>query len=189
MQQLSGQDASFVYLETPHTPMHIGSVGIYDPVDRARRVRAVQGYSGLHRAAPARRAQLSPAAGARAVRRRPSLLDRGSRVRHRIPRPPHRSAQARRLAATMHPGRAAPRAPDRPDQAAMGIHRGRGARQYRRPAARLLRAGLQGPSRRDRRHVRRRDVGRGPRPRRQHEADPTSPTTGSPTTCRASPIC
>ena len=31
MQQLSGQDASFVYMETPHTPMHIGSVGIYDP--------------------------------------------------------------------------------------------------------------------------------------------------------------
>jgi WS/DGAT/MGAT family acyltransferase len=31
MQQLSSQDASFVYLETPHTPMHIGSVGIYDP--------------------------------------------------------------------------------------------------------------------------------------------------------------
>lgn len=31
MPQLSGQDASFVYLETPHTPMHIGSVGIYDP--------------------------------------------------------------------------------------------------------------------------------------------------------------
>jgi WS/DGAT/MGAT family acyltransferase len=31
MEQLSAQDASFVYLETPHTPMHIGSVGIYDP--------------------------------------------------------------------------------------------------------------------------------------------------------------
>ena len=31
MQQLSAQDASFIYLETPHTPMHIGSVGIYDP--------------------------------------------------------------------------------------------------------------------------------------------------------------
>ncbi|WEK02372.1 MAG: wax ester/triacylglycerol synthase family O-acyltransferase [Candidatus Sphingomonas phytovorans] len=31
MLQLSGQDASFVYLETPHTPMHIGSVAIYDP--------------------------------------------------------------------------------------------------------------------------------------------------------------
>ncbi len=31
MHQLSGQDASFVYMETPSTPMHIGSVGIYDP--------------------------------------------------------------------------------------------------------------------------------------------------------------
>jgi diacylglycerol O-acyltransferase / wax synthase len=31
MQQLSGQDASFVYMETANTPMHIGSVGIYDP--------------------------------------------------------------------------------------------------------------------------------------------------------------
>lgn len=31
MQQLSGQDASFVYLETAATPMHIGSVAIYDP--------------------------------------------------------------------------------------------------------------------------------------------------------------
>jgi diacylglycerol O-acyltransferase / wax synthase len=31
MEQLSGQDASFVYLDTPSTPMHIGSVGIYDP--------------------------------------------------------------------------------------------------------------------------------------------------------------
>jgi diacylglycerol O-acyltransferase / wax synthase len=31
VEQLSGQDASFVYLETPTTPMHIGSVGIYDP--------------------------------------------------------------------------------------------------------------------------------------------------------------
>ena len=31
MEQLSGQDASFVYMETPNTPMHIGSVGIYDP--------------------------------------------------------------------------------------------------------------------------------------------------------------
>jgi diacylglycerol O-acyltransferase / wax synthase len=31
MEQLSGQDASFVYFDTPTTPMHIGSVGIYDP--------------------------------------------------------------------------------------------------------------------------------------------------------------
>lgn len=31
MQQLSGQDASFVYFETPNTPMQIGSLAIYDP--------------------------------------------------------------------------------------------------------------------------------------------------------------
>ena len=30
MQQLSGQDASFLYFETPTTPMHIGSIMIYD---------------------------------------------------------------------------------------------------------------------------------------------------------------
>jgi diacylglycerol O-acyltransferase / wax synthase len=31
MQQLSGMDASFVYLETPNSPMHVASVSIYDP--------------------------------------------------------------------------------------------------------------------------------------------------------------
>lgn len=31
MQQLSGMDASFVYLETPMSPMHVASVSIYDP--------------------------------------------------------------------------------------------------------------------------------------------------------------
>ena len=31
MQQLSAQDASFVYMESAHAPMHIGSVMIYDP--------------------------------------------------------------------------------------------------------------------------------------------------------------
>lgn len=31
MEQLSGMDATFMYLDTPTTPMHIGSVNIYDP--------------------------------------------------------------------------------------------------------------------------------------------------------------
>ena len=31
MQQLSGQDASFLYMETPNAPMHIGGFSIYDP--------------------------------------------------------------------------------------------------------------------------------------------------------------
>ncbi len=31
MEQLTGMDASFLYFETPHAPMHIGSFTIYDP--------------------------------------------------------------------------------------------------------------------------------------------------------------
>ena len=30
MEQLSGQDASFLYLESPRMPMHIGSINVYD---------------------------------------------------------------------------------------------------------------------------------------------------------------
>ena len=30
LKQLSPQDASFIYLETPATPMHIGSLALYD---------------------------------------------------------------------------------------------------------------------------------------------------------------
>ena len=31
MQQVSGLDATFLFLETQNAPMHIGSVGIFDP--------------------------------------------------------------------------------------------------------------------------------------------------------------
>ena len=31
MEQLTGQDASFLYAETARTPMHIGALAIYDP--------------------------------------------------------------------------------------------------------------------------------------------------------------
>lgn len=31
MEQLSGMDSAFLYLETPRTPMHIGGIAIYDP--------------------------------------------------------------------------------------------------------------------------------------------------------------
>ena len=30
MQQLSGQDASFLYFETPNTHMHVASLALYD---------------------------------------------------------------------------------------------------------------------------------------------------------------
>ena len=33
MEQLTGQDASFVYTETPRSPMHIGGIAIYDPLE------------------------------------------------------------------------------------------------------------------------------------------------------------
>ena len=36
MEQLSAQDASFIYLESPATPMHVGSISIYDGVDADR---------------------------------------------------------------------------------------------------------------------------------------------------------
>lgn len=36
MQQLTGMDASFVYMETPNSPMHIGSLAIYDPSTSAK---------------------------------------------------------------------------------------------------------------------------------------------------------
>ena len=39
MQQLSGLDSSFVYMETGTTPMHIGSLAIYD--------QSTAAYSGL----------------------------------------------------------------------------------------------------------------------------------------------
>ena len=31
MEQMSGMDASFLYGETPNSPMHIGGLMIYDP--------------------------------------------------------------------------------------------------------------------------------------------------------------
>ena len=39
MQQLSGQDASFLYFEMPNAPMHIGSFSIYDPSTTGREVQ------------------------------------------------------------------------------------------------------------------------------------------------------
>ena len=114
MRQLSGLDASFVYLEAPRAPMHIGSIAIYDPIDGAGRRRHVQGDPRAHHVADAARAVVPREAAARPARPRPPVLGRRSRLRPRVPRPPHRPAQARRLAPAVHPGRppARPRALD-----------------------------------------------------------------------------
>lgn len=44
MQQLTGQDASFLYFETANAPMHIGSVAIYDPSTTGREI---QGFKDI----------------------------------------------------------------------------------------------------------------------------------------------
>jgi len=46
MQQLTGMDASFLYFETPRTPMHIGSIQIYD---QASLPGGVQGFKTILR--------------------------------------------------------------------------------------------------------------------------------------------
>ena len=44
MQQLTGQDASFLYFETARTPMHIGSIQIYEQKDLPG---GVQGFKNI----------------------------------------------------------------------------------------------------------------------------------------------
>ncbi len=51
MQQLSGMDASFLYFETPRTPMHIGSIQIYD---QSSLPGGVQGFKDILRHIEAR---------------------------------------------------------------------------------------------------------------------------------------
>jgi WS/DGAT/MGAT family acyltransferase len=46
MQQLSGMDASFLYFETPRTPMHIGAIQIYD---QSSLPSGVQGFKDILR--------------------------------------------------------------------------------------------------------------------------------------------
>ena len=84
------------------------------PVDGPGRARALQGPAEAHREPPAPVADLPAEAAARAARTRLPVLDRGRELRPRVPRPPHRAAEARRLAPVLHPGLAHPRAAARP---------------------------------------------------------------------------
>ena len=113
MRQMGGQDASFVYNEAPRMPMHIAGLAIYDP-STAKGDGHVQGHPRSHPGPDAARAHLLRAHGPGPVRLRPSLVDRRPGIRPRVPRPPHRPAQARRLASALHPGGPAARPPARP---------------------------------------------------------------------------
>ncbi len=163
MQQLTGMDASFLYAETPRAHMAGGGIAIYDPSTAPGGRVTFKGIldhidKRLHEAAG-----VPPAAGPGAVRPRPPVLDRGPRLRPRVPRPPHRPAEAGRLAPAVHPGGPPDLAPARPRPAAVGALRHRGARQRRRRAAGQLRARHQGPPRGHRRHVGHGDDDRHPR--------------------------
>ena len=91
--KLSSMDASFLYLETPEMPMHVGSMAIF---------RLPENYNGnffedfkAHdRLAAACRADPESAAAEGAARYRSSLLGRGRPVRYRPPYFPRQPAGA-----------------------------------------------------------------------------------------------
>ena len=146
-----------------NAPTHIGVVCDLRPEHRAGRRGHLQGDPREHRAAPAPLALLPAEARHGSAGSRPPVLDRGPRLRSRVPRPPHRAAQARRLAPALHPGRADPLAAARSRASAVGDVRDRGPRQRRGRAAGLLRGADEDPPRGDRRRRRRRDDRRDPR--------------------------
>ena len=98
MQQLSGLDASFLYFETPKSPGHVFSVYIYDQSSAPGGDGHVQGDPRPHREASPRVARRSGRSWCRCRWARSPVLDRGPRLRPRVPRAPHRAAEARRLA-------------------------------------------------------------------------------------------
>ncbi len=91
--KLSSMDASFLYLETPEMPMHVGSMAIF---------RLPENYNGNFfedfKAMIASRLHIAPilkvAAGKGPARHRSSLLGRGRPVRHRPPHLPRQPAGA-----------------------------------------------------------------------------------------------
>ena len=95
MQRLSGLDASFLYLETPSSYMHVAGLMILDPSTAPvewsfDQVRDMYGAAAAPRAAvpaPARRGAVRPA---------PPGVDRGPRLRPRLPHPSHRRASTGR---------------------------------------------------------------------------------------------
>ena len=145
MKQLSGIDHLFLQMERGNQFMHVAALGIYDPSTSpggSVRFRDVlQVLWRAHRGVSA----VSPPARHGAAVARSSVLGRGCGVRRRVPRAPHRTAPARRLAPALYPGRAAAFPPARSQQAALGGVRHRRSRQRGRRAGRQFRAVHEGP--------------------------------------------
>ena len=165
MKQLSGVDVSFLNMETQLglRPCRVGDD--LRPRGRARRRRRRGDQAGDPRTH--RPAGTVPAATRRgAARPRPAVLDRGPRLRHRLPRPPPRRAGAGDPRAARRGRLPDPRPPARPVAAAVGAvrHRGRRRRDPHRPAD-------EGAPRHDRRCVGRADARRHPRHRTRRPPD------------------
>ena len=157
--RMSGLDAGFFFAESENTPMHVGSVAVFEgPAPSLRRRRpaaAEQAAAGT--AVPPARARGADAARPAAVGRRPALPDPLPRAAHRGARPGQRRAAAQ-------PRRPRARPAPRHGQAALGALAGRGPR--RQP----LGDHLQGPPLHGRRRRRHRPDAADVRPRARRDA-------------------
>ena len=146
-QQLSGIDASFLYLETPETPMHVAGL-TYFRASRGIRGQLLPALPPLLRKPAAHHPDLLQAAGAVALRSRPSRLGRRRRPRPRLPSARDGTARARHRGATRGSDRPPARQHARSQPSALAVLR------HHRPRERPGRSLLEGPSRRDRRRRR-----------------------------------
>ena len=94
MQRLTGLDASFLYLETPSSHMHVAGLMILDPSSAEGGV-TLEDVKAVYGAAPAPRPAVPPPPRGGALRPPPPAVDRGPRLRPRLPHPRHRPAVAR----------------------------------------------------------------------------------------------
>ncbi len=128
MKPLTGIDATFLYMETPETPMHVAGLTLYQPPARSRRLvlRSLQGL--LPRAHPSG-ADLREEAGAARAGARPSRLGRRRGPRFRLPSEARHPATAGRFQAVGRAGRAVAFRAARPFAAALAIHHRRRPRR------------------------------------------------------------
>ena len=134
----------FLFAENRSQPMHVGGLQLFQQAG-GRRAQLRQGHvRGDADPRPAG-AAVPQAADAVGVHGGPVVLDRGRPVRHRVPRPAQRPAEARPDPRAARAVRAAAQHPARPGAAAVGdpLHRG--------PARRPGRDVLQDAPRPDRR--------------------------------------
>src|SRR5258708_22351467 len=88
IRKLTSIDASYLYMETPEVPMHIGSMAIFQLPEPSRGF--LRGLKGDDRTPSAPRADADMEAGPHPVGHRSSELDRRRTVRHRPPHIPWR---------------------------------------------------------------------------------------------------